>query len=71
MNIHWTDHRGIFCGSPLFPDESSRVYLRGIPGPEVSCIDCRTIVALVEEAQDETEATETLLRERARYSARR
>ncbi len=68
--IHWADVGGIFCGLPLFPWSDSRIYPYPAVDVVVTCIDCRTIAALLEECSDDSERTETLARERARYAAR-
>lgn len=70
MPAHWVDARGILCGVPLFPRSDSYVYPCEAVAHLVTCIDCQTIAALVEECEDDNERTEVLLRERARYAAR-
>lgn len=69
--VHWRDETGILCGALLgIALHDRRIWRAGALSHAVNCIDCRTIAALVEEAEDDTERAETLLRERKRYARR-
>lgn len=70
-DVHWKDAAGVLCGfaGPCLTGAPN--WIPGLRSAVVDCIDCRTIAALVQECEDETERSETLARERARYAARK